>query len=241
MKKERHEPTSPPPPKFELAVEHSLRTFVLPDDRTSSAWADFQLAEPQSRRGRIPSRGDGAGSQWKLLCTAIAGGAGYGTIFEVTPDGALTPLHVFCAQTCADGAVPYASLIQANNGDLYGTTLQGGKRSGSAHDGSGTVFKITTGGDLTTLHNFCAQSGCPDGSMPIGALIQASDAEFYGTTSTGGANDNGGTIFRMSPNGELTTLYSFCSQSNCADGAHPNGNLAQDAAGNFYGTTVTGA
>jgi uncharacterized repeat protein (TIGR03803 family) len=88
------------------------------------------------------------------------------------------------------------ALIQATNGELYGTTEFGGAYGvGLAY--GGTVFKITPGGELTTLHSFCAQSGCTDGSIPGGVLVQATNGEFYGTTDAGGAN-NYGTLFSLS-------------------------------------------
>jgi uncharacterized repeat protein (TIGR03803 family) len=107
----------------------------------------------------------------------------------------------------------------------------------------GTVFKITPSGTLTTLYSFCSQSGCTDGYGPV--LLQATDGNFYGTTVYGGANTTGcggggcGTVFKITPSGTLTTLYSFCSQSGCTDGSGPN-SLVQDTNGMFYGTTFGG-
>src|ERR1035437_89259 len=106
-------------------------------------------------------------------------------------------------------------VAQATNGDFYGTTQQGG--ANCVPDGCGTVFKITPGGMLTTLYSFCAQIGCTDGSIPYAGLIQATNGDLYGTTADGGANGNYGTIFKITPGGALTTLYSFCSQSGCTD------------------------
>jgi uncharacterized repeat protein (TIGR03803 family) len=164
-------------------------------------------------------------------------GEGHGTVFRMTPAGQLTTLYSFCTQgTCADGSQPFAGLVQATNGDLYGTTCCYGA---SGLVAGGTVFKITPGGSLTTLYNFCSQTNCTDGSSPQGALIQAINGDLYGTTSDGGANFQG-TVFKITPGGELTTLYSFCSQANCTDGAEPNAGLVQAANGDFYGTTIAG-
>jgi uncharacterized repeat protein (TIGR03803 family) len=138
-----------------------------------------------------------------------------------------TTLHRFDS---TDGAFPAAGLIQATDGNLYGATQGGGP------NGYGTVFKITPSGTLTTLYDFCSQSGCPDGYSPNG-LVQATDGNFYGTTAGGGANLYYGTVFKMTPSGTLTTLYSFCSQSGCTDGANPYAGLIQAIDGNFYGTT----
>jgi uncharacterized repeat protein (TIGR03803 family) len=159
-----------------------------------------------------------------------------GTVFKVTPKGNLVTLYSFCSRTnCADGALPIAGLVQARDGNFYGTTIDGGNLSVCNGNGCGTVFKITSKGKLTTLHNF---SGT-DGSFAYAGLIQARDGNFYGTTYNGGANGPG-TVFKITPAGKLITLYSFCSQSNCTDGSGPMGRLVQATNGNFYGTTYFG-
>ena len=166
-----------------------------------------------------------------------------GTVFKITPQGTLTTLYSFCAQAnCADGSQPYAGLVQASDGNFYGTTLEGGSNNGcSLGSGScGTVFKITPGGALTTLHSFCSQPNCTDGGNPYAGLVQGSDGNFYGTTFERGANGSG-TVFKITPAGTLTTLYSFCAQTNCADGSIPYAGLVQGTDGNFYGTTTQGA
>jgi uncharacterized repeat protein (TIGR03803 family) len=176
------------------------------------------------------------GDLYGTTCCYGPHGAGTaGTIFKITPSGTLTTLHSFCSQTgCPDGAGPYGALVQATNGDLYGTTSQSGAYGG------GTVFKITPSGTLTTLHSFCSQTGCPDGSPPTG-LVQAASGDFYGTTMYGGASGLG-TIFRITPSGTLATLYSFvCSQSACPDGTEPSAGLVQATDGNLYGTANGGA
>jgi uncharacterized repeat protein (TIGR03803 family) len=175
--------------------------------------------------------------------TTAFGGAGgtngEGTVFKITPAGTLTTLYSFCIQAdCLDGEEPEAGLILASNGNFYGTTYGGGAY------GYGTVFKITAAGALTTLYSFCA--GCADGSLPYAALVQGTDGNFYGTTFAAGANcrnnrNSGcGTVFKITPAGTLTTLYSFCTQANCADGSGPYGALVQGTDGNFYGTTNAG-
>jgi uncharacterized repeat protein (TIGR03803 family) len=166
--------------------------------------------------------------------TTFAGGTSdNGTIFQITPSDTLTTLYSFCPQSgCTDGSLPYASLIHATDGSFYGTTIFGGKF------GNGTVFKITPGGRFTSLYSFCSQSGCADGSQPMAALIQATDGNFYGTTTNGGSTGKG-TVFKITPSGTLTTLYSFCQQSGCTDGSLPFAALVQDA-NNLYGTTYAG-
>jgi uncharacterized repeat protein (TIGR03803 family) len=163
--------------------------------------------------------------------TTFDGGAkGYGTVFGITSAGALTTLHSF---GYADGAGSVAGLVQAKNGNFYGTTLYGGAHA------AGTVFEITAGGKLTTLHSFCSAKNCIDGADPYSGLVQSTDGNFYGTTHSGGAHGRG-TVFRIAPGGKLTTLYSFCSQTKCTDGADPYAGVIQAADGNFYGTTSQG-
>jgi uncharacterized repeat protein (TIGR03803 family) len=176
------------------------------------------------------------------------GANGYGTVFKVNPSGALTILYNFCSQAnCADGAFPDGSLVQSADGNFYGTTSAGGNNNDLAcyTAGCGTVFKITASGALTTLYRFCSKTNCVDGASPLAGLVQAADGDFYGTTPWGGANcvsqGGCGTVFKITPPGELTTLYSFCSLPNCADGAGPRtAPLLQATDGNFYGSTEGG-
>jgi uncharacterized repeat protein (TIGR03803 family) len=168
---------------------------------------------------------------------AVAGPATPGRCSKSTPSGTLTTLYSFCSQSgYTDGSSPYAGLVQAANGDLYGTASSGGA------SGNGTVFKITPSGTLTTIHTF---AGYPtDGSFSTAGLIQATNGDLYGTAEYGGAYcapSGCGTVFKMTPRGTLTTLYSFCSQGGvCLDGDSPDGGLVQAADGNFYGTTSEG-
>jgi uncharacterized repeat protein (TIGR03803 family) len=137
--------------------------------------------------------------------------------------------------------------MQGADGNLYGTAYQGGATGGTCGTyGCGTVFKITPAGQLTTLYTFCSQpnSNCTDGENPEAGVVQGTDGDFYGTTALSGNNEtcpnNCGTVFKMSPAGKLTTLYTFCSQANCADGNVPRAGLVQGTDGNFYGTTSEG-
>jgi uncharacterized repeat protein (TIGR03803 family) len=161
--------------------------------------------------------------------TSTEGGVyGWGSLFKITPEGQLTTLHSF---NLTDGADPYGSLVQANDGNFYGTTHGGGVGS----DASGTIFKITPEGELTTLHTFIGS----DGATPLASLVQATDGNFYGTTSEGGAS-GAGTIFEIAPGGTLTTLHSFCTRGGCPDGSHPSGGLLQATDGSLYGATTSG-
>jgi uncharacterized repeat protein (TIGR03803 family) len=144
----------------------------------------------------------------------------------------------------SNGSLPGATLVQGRDGNLYGTTQFGGAHTGcsSQFSGCGTVFKVTAGGTLTTLYSFCAQPNCTDGQQPSAGLILGTDGNFYGTTPSGGGGGTNcflgcGTIFKISPGGKLTTLYTLCSKTNCTDGAQPNP-LMQATDGNFYGTTA---
>ncbi len=140
----------------------------------------------------------------------------------------------------ANGANPKSvALVQALDGNLYGTTSAGGSTD-NCSAGCGTIFKISPEGELTTLHDFCAQPDCTEGMNPQAGLMQASDGNFYGTTFGGGTHLGNGTVFRMTPEGVVTTIYSFCAMQNCADGYSPNAALVQGADGNLYGTTSAG-
>ncbi len=182
--------------------------------------------------------------------TALGGAHTAGTVFEISPTGTLVTLHSFCSQInsaghCADGESPSGGLILGANGKLYGTTTFGGRT------GHGAIFEITPGVGIRTLYSFCSKAKCADGSTPEAALLYASDGNLYGTTYQGGAGSsctqNGktisagcGTIFEITPAGTLTTLYSFCSQTDCSDGKYPYGKLVEASSGLLYGTTSAG-
>ncbi|MGA7635159.1 MAG: choice-of-anchor tandem repeat GloVer-containing protein [Terriglobales bacterium] len=151
-----------------------------------------------------------------------------GTIFKIAPSGTLTTLYSFAE---GSGVTPAAGLIQGTDGNFYGTNSSGGVNEGNCQYDCGTVFKITPAGTFTTLHSFEAT----DGDGPAGALVQATDGNFYGTTLGGGANGDG-TVFQMTPSGTLATLHSFDN----TDGRNPNA-LIQDTSGTLYGTTARGA
>jgi uncharacterized repeat protein (TIGR03803 family) len=151
--------------------------------------------------------------------TTGGGANGYGSVFKITHAGVLTTEVSFNGTT--DGANPFAGLVQATNGFLYGTT--GGYPA--------TVFDMTEHGRLTTL---AILSG-----LSMATLIQATDGNLYGSTTGGGSNGRG-SIFKISPAGVITTLYNFCSQPNCADGTNPWSALSQGSDGNFYGVTQYG-
>jgi uncharacterized repeat protein (TIGR03803 family) len=172
-----------------------------------------------------------------LYGTTAGGGANgnFGTVFRITTSGVLETLYSFDG---ADGTTP-RGVVQGFDGNFYGATESGGANN------AGTVFRVTAAGTLTTLYNFCSQAGCADGANPAG-IILGGDGDFYGMTMTGGApgacSPTGcGTLFGITSTGVLTTLYSFCSQTGCPNGANPN-NLIQSTDRNSfgYGTTQLG-
>jgi uncharacterized repeat protein (TIGR03803 family) len=201
--------------------------------QTYSRLRSFDGAEGRRPQAALIQATDG-----NFYGTTSTGGANNGgTIFNIDADGELTALYSFCAQSnCQDGKNPRAALAQATDGNFYGTTFYGGA------NGGGTVFQLTAGGTLNTLYSFCTGGmslGCPDGAHPYAGVMQATDGNLYGTTSSGGA-DKAGTVFQITIDGALTTLYNFCTLSDCADGSKPLGTLVQGTDGNFYGTTSVG-
>jgi len=176
--------------------------------------------------GENPVAGLIQSTDGNLYGTTTEGGTnGYGTIFRVTKSGAVIPLYSFTDSY--DGASPYSGLTRAGDGNLYGTTTDGGT------NGDGTVFRVTTNGVLTPLYSF---TGGHDGADPRGGLVQAGDGNLYGTTADGGTNFDG-TIFRITTNGVFTPLYSFTGGH---DGTFPEATLVQAGDGNLYGTTYQG-
>ncbi len=155
-----------------------------------------------------------------------------GTVFQMTAAGILTQSVPF---TGYNGKNPPAALILGTNGLLYGTTEYGGNFSLNGGFGFGTVFRMTSTGALTSLVSF----GGPNGSYCVSSLVQGTDGNFYGTTAGGGRGGTvtgGGTVFKMTPAGALTTLVSF----NGANGNSPQAPPIQASDGNFYGTTMYG-
>ncbi len=171
-------------------------------------------------------------------------GPGDGTVFRINaPTG---PLETICSfsgggGSGGDGAVPAATLVQGSDGDFYGTTALSGGPGMFGFGGSGTVFRINTNGTLTQLYEFDGLLRAQSGN-PVTGLVRGRDGNFYGTTYDGGAitNQDGqaqGSVFQISTNFGLTTLYSFTGSN---DGANPAAGLVQGSDGFLYGTTVNG-
>jgi uncharacterized repeat protein (TIGR03803 family) len=177
--------------------------------------------------GAFPVAGLVQGADGNFYGTASAGGTGggWGTIFKITPGGTFSSVYSFTG--VADGGFPYAELVQGVDGSFYGTTLEGG-----ISKDWGTVFKITPGGLLNSLHSF---TGGADGGSPEATLVQGVDGRLYGTTSEGGTGS--GTVFAISTNGGFVTLYTFTGGS---DGGFPYAGVIQAGDGNLYGTTAYG-
>jgi uncharacterized repeat protein (TIGR03803 family) len=155
-----------------------------------------------------------------------AGASGYGTVFKVGKTGKETVLHGFGG---SDGAYPFAGLVRDSKGNLYGYTAGGGTYS------AGTVFMVDDTGTETVLWNF---SGGADGGYPFyGYLVRDSKGNLYGTTEGGGASGYG-TVYKLTPAGKESVLYSFTGTG--GDGGWPYAGVVRDASGNLYGTTDVG-
>ena len=140
---------------------------------------------------------------------------------------------------CPQGTL-ISSLIQAEDGNFYGTTSDGGNQ------GAGTIFRVSPVGTYQQLYSFCDQTNCADGIAP-NSLVLGTDGNLYGTTAESEivVNDayvsSFGTVFRYSSTGQFGTLYSFClSGGTCTDGYGPQGSLIQGVDGKLYGTTQAG-
>jgi uncharacterized repeat protein (TIGR03803 family) len=160
-----------------------------------------------------------------------------GSLFTWTPAAQESALYSFNGST-PDGLHPRAPPILGTDGNLYGTTYQGGA------NGAGTVYRISPSGIETVLYSFgtnykAANGNTTDGANPAAALVQGSDGNFYGTTTDGGASTYG-TVFQITPTGTETVLYSFNPAGVSNDGVNPSTALVQGTDGNFYGTTPVG-
>lgn len=151
-----------------------------------------------------------------------------GGVYQVTPDGTFTPLHLFSGGT--DGSNPDGALVEGTDGAFYGTTHNGGLSTADGGEGDGTIFKITSAGVLTTLYSF---TGVADGGHPEGTLALAPDGNFYGTSTASG----NGTFFRLTPSGTFTVMHTF---TGYADGSQPLSGPVEGFDGNLYGTTEAG-
>jgi len=199
-----------------------------------------QLDTLQQTNGANPYSPLLLGSDGDFYGTTYQGGPGYpsgGVIFKMTPAGVHTVLYNLCAlhNNCLDGANPLDGLVQGADGEFYGTASSGGTRTYAGASAGGLIFKVSSTGVYQVLYNFCSQTSCTDGNTPYGGLVLGSDGNFYGTTQAGGTH-NYGTIFQLTPAGNLTVLYNFDSTT----GSYPEGTLVQHTNGILYGDTHNG-
>jgi len=174
----------------------------------------------QATDGNLYATTNGGGNNYNC------GNAGCGVIFKITPRGHVRVLHDFNDKV-SDGFYPVAALIEASDGNFYGTVPQGG-----TDYGYGTAFRITPSGKFTLLHIF---NGGPDGRFPTSALVQATDGNLYGTTWQGGTA-KAGVIYRLTPKGGFSVLYNF----DGATAAYPLVTLVQHTNGELYGDALKG-
>lgn len=177
--------------------------------------------------GKFPDAAPILDTKGNLYGTTTSGGvSNYGTVFKVTPGGTETVLYSFGGPP--DGATPYTSgVVRDKSGNLYGTTGAGGASN------QGAVFKLTPARAETVLHSFVADG--KDGVLPIGGLVMDPAGNLYGTTNKGGTA-NAGTVFKVTPTGTETVLYSFAGGT--ADGCLPYNVTLVLKKNTLYGTTA---
>jgi len=198
---------------------------ITPQGRLTTLW------QFNGTNGEYPVAGLVQGSDGYFYGTTAWGGTnGVGTVFSITSQGTLTTLWQFNG---GNGEYPDGGLVQGGDGNFYSTTSHGGTND------SGTVFKITPQRNLTTLWQFGPYPSA-NSLYPWAGLVQGNDGSFYGTTEFGGDTNldsyGYGTVFRITPQGTLTTLWQF----NLNNGEYPLAGLVQGSDGNFYGTTING-
>ena len=206
---------------FKISAEGSLQTLY-------NFCSKLNCAD-----GSSPWAGLTQGADGNFYGTTVYGGfnpscqyaGGCGTIYRITPQGALTTLFSFDGESYG---FPYTTLLQAKDGNFYGTSSYTDKNDGA-------IFKVTPAGKLTILHQFIC---CSNGSDPNSIFVQDAAGILYGTTA-GGGMQNSGIVFSITTTGTFTVLHRFCQLSNCSDGSKPNGVII-GADGNLYGTTYSG-
>jgi uncharacterized repeat protein (TIGR03803 family) len=168
------------------------------------------------------------GNDGNFYGTALGGGANrFGGVFKITPGGKLTVLYSF--KGTPDGETPKGMIIQASDGNFYGTTEAGGA------DGFGSIYKMTPAGALTILHSFSEDDGL--GLHPLAGLVQATDGKFYGAA---GSNYSSGVLFQITSTGKYTVLLNFTNTTGNFPGANPQVSLFQHTNGTLYGDTYGG-
>jgi uncharacterized repeat protein (TIGR03803 family) len=219
---------------FKITTNGSLSPLYCFGSKTNDAGISLDGQSPQAA---LMEASDGA-----LYGTTTAGGTDgdFGTIFRITTDGVFTSLASFNG---TNGANPVGALVEGIDGSLFGTASSGGIGfRGGPDTGNGTVFKVTKSGVLTVLHNF---TGYPDdGAVPeFVGMFGGTDGDWYGTSFYGGANGQG-TVWRMTPQGQESVIYSFSERDYQTgtnnDGSMPLAGLIQASDGTLYGTAAYG-
>jgi uncharacterized repeat protein (TIGR03803 family) len=178
---------------------------------------------------------DGAGNLYGT--TYLGGSYGFGSVIKLDSEGNETVLYSFTGGS--DGCLPYEGVILDSSGSLYGVATEGG--AGFCNHGDGVAYKLDPAGNFNVLYTF----GGSDGAGPDSVLLFDSAGNLYGTTGNGGSSKTCpygcGTVFKLTPTGQESVLYNFCSLENCADGQYPGvGPLVRDSNGTMYGTTNLG-
>ena len=197
--------------------------FRLTSDGTFTTLIEFSGMEGP-RRGARPASALTLGDDGNLFGTTSAGGVSdAGTIFKLTPAGEFTTLVDFSgADAPTPGSTPLGALLLASDGHLYGTTSAGGPQD------EGTAFRLTQGGEFTSLFAFGGSEAEDHGSAPAVALVEGGDGNFYGTAGPGGRFENA-TVYMMTPGGVVTTFHEF------QDDENPEGPLVTGPNGDLYG------
>jgi uncharacterized repeat protein (TIGR03803 family) len=209
--------------RIRLAAAISFGVFGISAAQAYTLEKVYAYNQPAMQFNLLTQASDG-----KFYGTSATGEYGYGDVFQLTKFGDFTGIYDFMG---SDGYHPLAGLVQANDSLLYGTTLYGS----NATNGCGTVYKITTGGMRTALHNFSTKG--TRGCNPSGELVQATDGALYGTTPNLGVNAQDlGTVYKVTSTGAFAEIYQFSG----SDGSAPAGGLIQAGDGLLYGVTKLG-
>lgn len=204
---------------------------------------DPGCADGSDPTAELAYAGQSSGASWDetspLFGTTYVGGANNrGAVYELSHTGSgwsFTLIHSY------DTAFHGGELLVDMSGDLFGTTLLGGANS------AGTLYKLASGSwNETTLHDFCAETNCADGTQPIGRLLMDSNGNLFGTASEGGSGAHCqqtagcGVAYERTAGGKFKVLHDFCSLKNCNDGLYPSAGLIMGAGGDLLGTTYEG-
>ncbi len=217
--------------KHQLAAQGRNSSFTVAGAALSGSHAKYTVlhsfaGRPNDGRGSVAKVTlDSAGNIYGTTEEggSYGGGNGFGTIFKVATDGTESLLHSFGAG--GDGRTPKGAMVLEPNGDMIGTTLEGGST------GNGIIWKLAADGTYTVVHSF----HLAEARFATGNLIQDKKGNFYGTSSGGGAAGYG-TVLKFNAKGEVTVLHTF----DGSDGDGPEQGVVSDKAGNLYGVTALG-